>query len=427
MAEERLIEIVNDCVNMLASGKHVDDCLRAYPEYADQLAPMLEAGRLSLRAQALPDEVALAKNRVRDRFEQSLRTPTPQRVFPLRRLASLAAAVVLIFGLMLGGTVAVAQNSLPGDSLYGIKRWSEDVRLFLSGNNETLRTNFDQRRVDEIYKLFILKRETEVNFEGVILTITPNELTVAGLPIQVTVQESNSLQIGERVQVHAMTTASGRLIAQDIQIIEQQKQPLAPTAMPPTVTTTPTPSSTATNTPVLSATATMTQTSTNMPVLMETNTPSPTKRPSSTPTVADISTETDEEQTEQPACVPAPPAGWVTYKVQAGNTLSGLIAGSGVSLAEVMRANCIEDPNLITVGAVFYLPYSPASVTPERESNGGSATPGNSTSGGENNGNATSENGSGETNGNPDDSGNGGSENSGESGDDSGGNEHHGG
>ena len=122
MAEERLIEIVDDCINMLASGKRLEDCLHTYPEYADQLAPMLEAGRLSIRAQASPDEVARAQERVHDRFEQFLQTPAPQRAFPLRRLASLAAAIIVIFSLMLGGTVTVAQKSLPGDSLYGIKR-----------------------------------------------------------------------------------------------------------------------------------------------------------------------------------------------------------------------------------------------------------------------------------------------------------------
>ena len=147
-----------------------------------------------------------------------------------------------------------------------------------------------------------------------------------------------------------------------------------------------------------------------------------------------ILTEASDEQTEQQACVSAFPTGWVTYKVQAGNTLSELIAGSGVSLAEVMRANCIENPNLITVGAVLYLPYSPASITPESQSNGENTgvAPGFPTSGGENGGTATNNYGNGITNGNPDGSSGESNDHSDDSGDsggsseDSGGHEHHG-
>lgn len=44
MIQHDLPEIFNDCVNRLAVGWSVDECLAEYPAYTDQLRPMLEAG-----------------------------------------------------------------------------------------------------------------------------------------------------------------------------------------------------------------------------------------------------------------------------------------------------------------------------------------------------------------------------------------------
>jgi hypothetical protein len=55
------------------------------------------------------------------------------RRFPLRRPLAVAGALVVIFALLLGGAVWLSSSSLPGDSLYGLKRASENVQLSLTG------------------------------------------------------------------------------------------------------------------------------------------------------------------------------------------------------------------------------------------------------------------------------------------------------
>jgi uncharacterized protein DUF5667 len=57
----------------------------------------------------------------------------PGRRFPLRRPLAVAGALVVIFALLLGGAVWLSSGSLPGDSLYGLKRASENVQLSLTG------------------------------------------------------------------------------------------------------------------------------------------------------------------------------------------------------------------------------------------------------------------------------------------------------
>ena len=55
------------------------------------------------------------------------------RRLPLRRPLAVVGALVVIFALLLGGAVWLSTSSLPGDSLYSLKRASENVQLSLTG------------------------------------------------------------------------------------------------------------------------------------------------------------------------------------------------------------------------------------------------------------------------------------------------------
>ncbi len=85
MAELDLTNAFNDCVDHLAQGQSLDDCLRRYPQYASSLRPMLEAGLLVQRMHIQPSEVLIAQTRVRRRFEDALRAPPPKRTRAPRR------------------------------------------------------------------------------------------------------------------------------------------------------------------------------------------------------------------------------------------------------------------------------------------------------------------------------------------------------
>ncbi|MBZ0275993.1 MAG: DUF5666 domain-containing protein [Anaerolineae bacterium] len=58
-------------------------------------------------------------------------------------------------------------------------------------------------------------------------------------------------------------------------------------------------------------------------------------------------------------CVPAMPAGWTTYVIQSGDTLSGIAAGSGSTVGELAVANCIQDPRFVVVGMEIFVPTTP--------------------------------------------------------------------
>ncbi len=67
---------------------------------------------------------------------------------------------------------------------------------------------------------------------------------------------------------------------------------------------------------------------------------------------------------------PTPTPGLLLHTVQPGETLAGIAAAYGVSLAELIAVNHIQDPNLIQVGQVLVIPGIPAPAAPA-----GSPTP----------------------------------------------------
>ncbi len=55
-------------------------------------------------------------------------------------------------------------------------------------------------------------------------------------------------------------------------------------------------------------------------------------------------------------CTPARPLGWVTYVIQANDTLSGIAARTGSRIQELARVNCISNRRLITTSTEIFVP-----------------------------------------------------------------------
>ena len=382
MAELDLTNVFNDCVDRIAQGQSIDDCLHRYPQYASSLRPMLEAGVLVQRLRVQPAEVLVAQTRVRRRFEDALRAPPPRRSSIAVQFIYAIAAIFIIGFIAVVSLTAVSQNSLPGDALYGVKTFSEGLQRSLF-DNDALESNLDQRRIQEIQQLLALGRAEDVTFSGVISSQNGTNWIIANLPITVRpdVPNAATAHIGDEVDVTARTSALRTLTALTIQITEPAAVPL-PT--PITSTLVPT---VAVPTQTPSPTATPTQTSTNTLQPSATNpapsvTPRPTQSPLSTvPTIPQIVILTPTE------CVATRPNGWTSYQIRSGDTLSALASGQSITLAELMAVNCITDAGHIVVGETIFLPSAPSIVpTPTNSSSQGS---GGDTSGSNNSGSSS--------------------------------------
>ena len=65
--------------------------------------------------------------------------------------------------------------------------------------------------------------------------------------------------------------------------------------------------------------------------------------------------------TQAPGSTCTPPANWVQYTVVTGDSLGALAAATGVTVQDIVNANCLADPNTLFTGQVLYLPTSPVS------------------------------------------------------------------
>ena len=69
-----LIEALSDSIDRLNNGEQLEIILASYPDLANQLRPMLEAGLLFPRARFMPAEVNLAKDTIEPTIQQTIRT-----------------------------------------------------------------------------------------------------------------------------------------------------------------------------------------------------------------------------------------------------------------------------------------------------------------------------------------------------------------
>ncbi|MGQ0602692.1 MAG: DUF5667 domain-containing protein [Anaerolineales bacterium] len=199
---------LDQSLHQMADGLSVEECLARFPQYADELHPLLEAAghaATGLRAGEPLPPPNLARGRAR--VLQAARAPqTRPGVLILRWAAAFAFVMVLVFGV-----ASASAQSIPGDVLYPVKRAIEAAQLALTGNlNARLRLEAEHnaRRQSEVRELIRLKREAIVEFEGPVESATGDELVVAGVRIR----GANAVTVGDRVRVNVRTTAEGSVV-----------------------------------------------------------------------------------------------------------------------------------------------------------------------------------------------------------------------
>ncbi len=398
MAEQDLLNAFNDCIDRLAAGQSIDECLRRYPQFAAALRTMLETGQQVRAMRVSPVEVAQVQERARYRFEEAVRMTAPRRkpAYPVYHLASLAAAILLISVVILGGAGVMAQASLPGDPLYGVKLFTEKIQVAFDPN---LATQFDQRRIDETQQLINTGRTEDVSFRGEVAFVDATHWTVASLRVTISPDTRGAAAVhdGDIVEVQATTTSMGEIIANSvIVLVEKPPTPTplpthVPTAFPVTARPTATDTPTITSTPSITPTPSPSLTGTPTAIPTITYTPSPSSTAAPTLTLTPSAT----------ACIPTAPAGWVSYQVQPGDSLSRLATSRNITLNQLMAVNCLVDPGFIVAGEELYLPaVQQIGTTPQPTSEGSDNNTNLNDNASDNSGGGDNNSGSGSSNSN---------------------------
>jgi hypothetical protein len=363
MANERLIEEFDQCMSRLADGATIDDCVQLFPQHENELRVMLEATQIPRKAQVSSDEVRFSQARVRLQFERALTqsvTPSRQNNFPLQRVASILLLMLFVGSLLTTGVVVVAQDSLPGDNLYSVKRLTEQVQLSVSSDKDGLQEKFNQRRIDETKQVIKLKREVDVNFIGVIDEVSESFIHISGLSITVSEYiETIELMAGMRVEVFARTQLYQTLLASEVRILGlSDANNLLDERLTPTIQT-------ITATPIrqIEASSTPTELSiTRDPSATPYHTPSEDtsiERPTTEATLTRADRSAIASPTVSDDCNEQVPDGWIRYTIQSGDTPLGIAIGTDISLDQLYAVNCDLNPRLIVAGEAVYVPYKP--------------------------------------------------------------------
>ena len=310
--------VLDDCMDLLRAGVGVEDCLARYPEHAEELRPLLSlASAVKGIPTPRPDLASVDANRLRmlDAVQNTAalnrqRSPVmsgwlgrlvrgPQNR-PLFRTALGLATVLILMSLSAAVLFASASDTLPGQTLYPVKRFAENVRLSLTldaAARQHLRTEFRLERQREVMEILESRQQATLEFRSPLDEIGDGYWIVGGLRVIVGDDAviEGQVVVGATVIVHASSPGDGTLRAIKLQVLADPRL-LTPVV---TDTPTPTPSATPTATPAPSLTPTPTATPTNTATY--TATPSPTATATPTHTAEPQPTDHPEEnETDEP-------------------------------------------------------------------------------------------------------------------------------
>ena len=159
--ENRVQEVLQQCLEHLEEGWSLEECLAQFPEEADRLEPLLQTA-LSARGQFALGIPAATRARLRDRVmaEWDHRHRPRHWTFPIPifslRTAAVTASVVLAVALSGIGTVAAAGGTVPGDHLYAVKELREEAQLWFARSPEAkveMYTRLVKERAKEVQEL----------------------------------------------------------------------------------------------------------------------------------------------------------------------------------------------------------------------------------------------------------------------------------
>jgi len=163
----KLENALEDCLARIhLEGEGLEECLARYPELSKELRPLLMAAKEVQaigRLKASPEFKALTRAALGARLRASTRRAPMWRNSPAARYAAGLAAVTLFF--VTTGT-ALAQYSLPGETLYGWKLGSEHLWYNLHNNPISADLALAERRVDELLAVKGLSESERIGVEA---------------------------------------------------------------------------------------------------------------------------------------------------------------------------------------------------------------------------------------------------------------------
>ena len=156
--EKEFNDILDECLDRLMfNGDTPEQCLADYPQYAEELKPLLEASLITGQISSIEPDREF-KARARNEFFAVLTEAEEKRSRSLfrfgwqRRWAGVVAVIAVLL-IATASTAAASMGSMPDDFLYPVKRATEQVQLAFTFTNlgkAEAYARMADRRVEEI-------------------------------------------------------------------------------------------------------------------------------------------------------------------------------------------------------------------------------------------------------------------------------------
>jgi hypothetical protein len=169
-----LDNIVEECLDAILRGETtLADCLRRYPEHTAELKPLLQIGLLTARLKSPTMSAASIQaldQRLRAQMQNGKSPHTQSKIIMWQAFVRIAAALLIVALLVFGssaGLVSASSATLPGDTLYPVKRAWESARVAAAsvvGQQDDVWLDIAQTRWDEVTRLDEQGRLNETAF-----------------------------------------------------------------------------------------------------------------------------------------------------------------------------------------------------------------------------------------------------------------------
>ncbi len=220
-----LVDALDDAITLIRAGKTPDEVLELYPQWKNDLRPLLET---VLAAQSLRvDTPALNAAQARSQAQfltMALRQPDKRPFLAnfLHFRTALAAGLAIVVVLVIGTGFASAQ-SIPGDILYPVKIAREQTQLlFVTDPAQRLELQLanDTERVGEVETLLEHSRSSEITFSGNLARVNDHLWQVAKVDVIFPPNiEGQARDLANRyVEIHGVLQSSGSVLVEQLQL-----------------------------------------------------------------------------------------------------------------------------------------------------------------------------------------------------------------
>lgn len=229
MKKSERLNYFNEALSRLQSGENLQSILKLLPQDYELLEMIRVASYMNIPPYKIPDANRQRQDHSKQEFLQAalqLGTKSPSHGFlgwlQGLRVASQMALIFVVIIVSLSITGIVSVQALPGQALYGVKRFVEQTQLALTRDSLgrlQLEEVQDARRVNEVLRLQLTGSRQSVSFAGWMKQNADGSWQVQGIPV-VLDEESpfwNPMLNGSYVEVNGVLSQDG-VIIRDVEL-----------------------------------------------------------------------------------------------------------------------------------------------------------------------------------------------------------------